>query len=610
MNSDLFVTSAKQCAPFVLVTLLFTLPISHALADGGVRTIALTGRHAPATEDGAAFETLGLPSLNIHGQVAFASDLTGASITLFNSRAMWLHSPGAALEMLARSGQQAPDTLEGIHFLHFDFVTPPQLNDAGEVGATILLHDSTGAMRINNQDHGTTNYGYWLWEPAAGLKTIVVGGEHTPSSNHFFRGFGFFETNNLGQHVHGATPLPIPPGGVADFVRAESLWLLGPDAAPRLIAGKGAQAPGLPGGVVFRWEDELGGFTAARSNSLGQVVFGMQVSGPGVSTSNDQGYWIDDGLGGVALLIRERDQAPGLSSGVTLGSVFVTGFSDAGHVVLFGTLQGPGVNSSNNVARWSNAAGHGLELLVREGDHAPGTASDVLFDFINSAADFNNAGQYAFAASLRGISVDNGHRSGIWSQGGGNALELVIREGDPAPGTAAGVVFDDSLSPDFPELPNITFNMSLNDSGQLAFDGYLRGPGITSANNSGIWAQDREGNLQLIVRTGDLLDVDDGPNVDWRTIQFLELGQDFLNDRGQIAFRATFTDGSHGIFISNLVAVPEPSSIGLAVVCMFIMWRPRARAGGVPTILPYAGLVRSKRTSSGPYATLSGRESV
>jgi hypothetical protein len=34
-----------------------------------------------------------------------------------------------------------------------------------------------------------------------------------------------------------------------------------------------------------------------------------------------------------------------------------------------------------------------------------------------------------------------------------------------------------------------------------------------------------------------------------------------FNDRGQVAFWARFTDGSSGIFVSNLVAIPEPSAI-------------------------------------------------
>ncbi len=42
-----------------------------------------------------------------------------------------------------------------------------------------------------------------------------------------------------------------------------------------------------------------------------------------------------------------------------------------------------------------------------------------------------------------------------------------------------------------------------------------------------------------------------------------------LNDNGQLAFRAQFTDGSSGIFIANLgtpAAIPEPAGLGVLFV--------------------------------------------
>ena len=78
--------------------------------------------------------------------------------------------------------------------------------------------------------------------------------------------------------------------------------------------------------------------------------------------------------------------------------------------------------------------------------------------------------------------------------------------------------------------------------------------------------------LTLIAREGDLLDVDDGPRTDFRKVSFLNFNRpnrlriartSGFNDLGQVAFRATFTDGTSGVFVSNLVAVPEPSSLAL-----------------------------------------------
>lgn len=97
---------------------------------------------------------------------------------------------------------------------------------------------------------------------------------------------------------------------------------------------------------------------------------------------------------------------------------------------------------------------------------------------------------------------------------------------------------------------------------------------MDNSNENGIWAQDLSGELKLIARTGDQLDVDDGPGTDFRTISDLSFiggvgAEDYVersgfNDQGQLAFSATFTDGSSGVFVSNLVAVPEPGSLLLA----------------------------------------------
>ena len=178
----------------------------------------------------------------------------------------------------------------------------------------------------------------------------------------------------------------------------------------------------------------------------------------------------------------------------------------------------------------------------------------------------NGAGQTAFVADLTGTGVDDSNDLGIWSEGGGNGLSLIARTGDAAPGTSSGVNFSDF---------GFVSNLVLNGSGQTAFFGDLTGTGVDSSNDGGIWAEDRSGVLTLIAREGDLIDVDSGPSVDLRAIRNLFFSgitgnedgrRSSFNDLGQLAFGATFTDGSSGIFVSNLVAVPEPTSWVLAVL--------------------------------------------
>ena len=125
--------------------------------------------------------------------------------------------------------------------------------------------------------------------------------------------------------------------------------------------------------------------------------------------------------------------------------------------------------------------------------------------------------------------------------------------------------------------------------GQVAFEGHLTGPGIDSSNSDGIWAQDASGILQMVVREGDLFDVSNDPGApDMRTIAFihfsgntgLEEGQSGgFNDLGQVAFYASFTDGSAGAFVTEVsVTIPEPSSVLLVVTACVGLLRRRSRS--------------------------------
>ncbi len=179
-------------------------------------------------------------------------------------------------------------------------------------------------------------------------------------------------------------------------------------------------------------------------------------------------------------------------------------------------------------------------------------------NFTFSPPVLNDAGQTAFLAGLTGSGVDSTNNHGIWSEGSGS-LTMVARGGMPAPGTPSGVVYG-----------SVLLTPVLNNAGQTAFEAALTGSGVDSTNNSGIWATARNGSLQLIVRGGDLLEVAPG---DVRTISGLNLVNGFsldsgtgnsdgrpsgFNNLGQLAFQASFTDGTSGVFVSNRVAVPEP----------------------------------------------------
>ncbi|HEY3391443.1 MAG TPA: choice-of-anchor tandem repeat NxxGxxAF-containing protein, partial [Lacipirellulaceae bacterium] len=169
----------------------------------------------------------------------------------------------------------------------------------------------------------------------------------------------------------------------------------------------------------------------------------------------------------------------------------------------------------------------------------------------------------AFPAKLTGSGLDDTNNTGIWAESSGS-LKLVARAGDRAPGTPDGVQFG--------RMTGITVP-TLNAAGQVAFVGTLAGSGVDTSNDLGIWATDVNGSLWLIAREGEQLEV--APS-DFRTIRSVSFGRfevggtgsgnedgrpSGFNDRGQLGFTATFTDGSSGVFVSNLVAIPEPATV-------------------------------------------------
>ncbi|MBA4106465.1 MAG: hypothetical protein C0485_11965 [Pirellula sp.] len=252
------------------------------------------------------------------------------------------------------------------------------------------------------------------------------------------------------------------------------------------------------------------------------------------------------------------------------------------------TLVGNGVDQTNGTGIWIQRNGV-LALVARTGDQAPGLTVGVKFGGLafDSSNDYfepeiNAAGKIAFRAILAGDGISDENDMSIWSESSG-VVTMFIREGDQAPGLPDGVVFS-SFDPPV-----------LNASGQMVFRGFITGDEINSSNDIGIWAQDLTGELRLIARAGDLLEVSPGEFVQIGHPAFAnqsseQSGASGFNDRGQLAVYA----GGIG-FISNRVAVPEPrteihTAIALVLVGCVMRSRPTralgvrggARFGGAP----------------------------
>jgi hypothetical protein len=519
-----------------------------------LRVVALSKTPAPIA--GAYFDGLAVGTLNGQDQTAFLANLQlgDGGVNADNDRSM-LSEIGGSLRLVAREGAAAASTPTGSTF---DLLGEPYLDAAGRVAFIASLNENAGVTA--NSDTG-------IWSEATGSLSLVAreGGHApgTPAGASFgdFNPFGRLRMNSAGQVAFRASLIPGAGGVTSDNdsgVWAERLGSL------QLVVRAGDPAPGVPSGGLFT------DFNEAEFNDLGQTAFRghLQIGPGGVTVFDQDGIWSEGG-GALHLVARRGDHAPGAPAGANFGGFFLPALNNHGQTAFSGVLTGDGITSSNNFGIWSEGSG-ALQLVARKGNPAPGAPLGEPFAELGSPV-IDDVGQTAFYAAIQRNSggTSPGDDRGVWSDAGGS-LHLVAIEGGPAPGTTT-------------TFYNFFNNLAVNSAGQLAFLAELR-----DGSGNGIWATNRAGELRLIVRAGDALDVDNGPGVDLRTVSALFFesnsggftGQrSSLNVRGQLAFTATFTDGSDGNFVTSLVAVPEPSHCLLAcfAAALPIMLEPRQR---------------------------------
>lgn len=174
-----------------------------------------------------------------------------------------------------------------------------------------------------------------------------------------------------------------------------------------------------------------------------------------------------------------------------------------------------------------------VRTVAVNGQHAPGTPTGSVFDTFRAPV-LNEAGNVAFNARLTiGTGdVTSTTTTGIWSEGAGN-LALVARSGMQAPGTNAGQNFDLEGNPD---------TLIFNEAGQVAIKARLQLDvgGVTPSNQLGIWLQ-RNNDLTLIARQGD-----QAPAAPTGAV-FSALSALAFNNSGFVAYNGRLKPGTGGI---------------------------------------------------------------
>jgi hypothetical protein len=478
------------------------LGVTASLTATTVRSVAFSYVSTPVFD-----KSFSLPVISNSGMVAFLNGLqvnvTSPSSYDDGLRA-WSEASGS-LEFIAGMG----DSLPNLPSLTIGFFNQFGFNETGNM----VLRTSLEGPGVS----GTTNFATYL-KTSTGLHSMWRRGDPAPGlSNSNFGALSYIVLNNSDQVAFRCNVT-----NISSFDN-DSIWR--GKVGQLDLAAKAGTFPGTNTGTTFR-EPVL--------NDDGIVALSVPNSG----------IWVGQ-PGNMQAVALGTDVAPGTPS-QTFGSLLDPVINSFGHVAFFSSLDGGGSGI------WSNRAG-ALSLIARTGEQAPSMPEGVQF-LQPTVPVLNDVDRVLFRGSLAtGGDVTTANDTGLWSDTSG-ALQLVIREGDVAPGTSSGVLFGQFD----------TNSHVLNADNQIAFLGRLTGTDVTTANDVGIWATDSTGEIQLIAREGNPLEVSPG---DTRTIKELmffsgtgnaDSRPSGFNDAGQLAYWARFTDNSEGLFVSYAVAESIP----------------------------------------------------
>lgn len=533
-----------------LAALLGLFPFAPVVSADQLRTIALTGTYAAAVEDGLTLVEVGRPTINDAGQVVFSAQLEGPTVSDANDSVLYNTLGDGSLSVIAREGDEVPGAegavfgRSGAAFFRFTHLRSAFTRNQEVVITTTLAGpdvDTSNDAVLVRADSG------------AGLTLLAREGSPLssgPAGTMYSDHFGNPVINSNGTVLTRAILQGGATVGIVRFPRGEDAEVLAADGLPPSGIGGGAGWSSFSDTVAL--------------NSAGVAAFYSSIEGPAVDLSNNDALYLRRPGRDPVLIAREGDPAPQTAAGVVFSEPSVPRINDSDRAVFTTRLVGPGVNSQNNNAIYRTDGSGAPTLVARGGNPAPGFADGVDIRTLSSPV-INATNSVAYFASVTGPGISFRNDDAVYVQSGSGTPELIVRAGDAVGDPADGLFFGSPFS--------VLGGAVLNGRGQLAISAYVRESPQSLPGHASILAQDDQGQLQVIAMEGGLLNVSDIPNApDFRVVDRLGFtdgsgNQDGLasafNDAGELAFYASFTDGTSGVFVASVNLVPEPASLFL-----------------------------------------------
>lgn len=483
---------------------------STETGEVGISSLAASGADASlyGAPSGYVFTKFGVPAVHDSGTVAFTATFARGSAQMTGVFV------GTTPQLVVASGTPAPG-LEGARFTSF---FDPCINQGAESTPSIafLAKVSTGATG--------------LWTNVGGeLRLVAVKGGAAPEVDGGY--FKDFTSINLAEDeiVFTATL-----SGSVNAANNQGAWAWNDSDGAYLLVRKGEQVS----------------CTLGRTKTISRIDMLATVTGsPGQGRSHPgQGIYAarvacTDGTQLTLMTSAEGVLAPVAQNGLELFpgmkplSIGVPAENNLGQVAFLQTfaIKAGSVTSQNNAGIVLHGV-DGWEMAVRKGTPLQGTPSGT-WTALNDPV-LNNVGALAWSGSVKTTAT----LPAIGYRDAEGTNRLVAYKTGAAPGISGGT-FNTFTSFALPDGMGPVFTATLQAK-----------PGVvTAANDTGVWALDSSGVLQMILREGQVIG---GKRVQSFTVLSSVVGSlgttRSFNSQRTLAIRVTFADASQAVILSHV----------------------------------------------------------
>lgn len=320
-----------------------------------------------------------------------------------------------------------------------------------------------------------------------------------------------------------------------------------------MLLQRGAPEPSgsLGAGVTVTF---VSGWDSPRVSAQGNfVLFGTTLAGTGITTANDTCVFMGP-AGAPLVLIREGDSAPLPLVGATFtgamgGAQNVTALNSSGIAVVKAKVTGGGVTVGLDDDGWLWGQPGSLQWMCRENDLLPGGVVAVGPTLDGFEPQIDESGRVLFPQSLSTATgstpATTANDSTLMLYTPGSGLSIVVREGDPAPGSG-GCVYGSWSS-----------GSGWSDSGFSRLNGHVvwansmtAGDVSGSTNDTAVFAGQIGGSFTRIARESEAAPT----GVPGEIYQaFFPSGKYQINDKGTVVFTAQL--GPTGMDVHSDVAI-------------------------------------------------------